>query len=125
MSTRTIPDREAELLRKRIAFIVRDGGYRAVITDSESADGIMPRCTSPDHPEDDREQQWTVYDCCEAQDGYRLIETGHEHIASVWVDSLYVIPALLDERDALRARVAELEQAGAALSMRNPDGSWK
>lgn len=107
MSIKTISDREAELLRERIAFIARDGGYRTVITDSESADGIMPRCTSPDHPADDREQQWGVYDCCEA----RLIETGHEHIASVWVDSLYVIPALLDERDALRARIAELEAA--------------
>lgn len=125
MNTKPISDREAELLRKRIAFITRDGGYRTVITDSESADGIMPRCTSPAHPVSDREQQWDVLDCCQTEDGYRLIETGHEHIASVWVDSLYVIPALLDERDALRARVAELEQAGAALSMRNPDGSWK
>lgn len=110
MSTKRISDREAEQLRKKIAFINRDGGYRTVITDSESADGIMPRCTSPDHPEDDREQQWTVYACCEAEGDYRLIETGHEHIASVWVDSLTVIPALLDERDQLRARVAELEQ---------------
>lgn len=114
MTDRIISDREAELLRERIAFITRDGGYRTVITDSESADGIMPRCTSPDHPEDDREQQWTLYDCCDTGDGYRLIETGHEHIASVWVDSLYVIPALLDERDALRARVAELEAAPPA-----------
>lgn len=29
------------------------------------------------------------------------------------------------ERDALRARVTELEQAHAATSLRNPDGSWK
>jgi len=105
MSEKTISDREAEQLRKKIAFITRDGGYRTVITDSESADGIMPRCMSPDHPEDDREQQWTVYACCETD----VIEMGHEHMASLFVDSLYVIPALLDERDQLRARIAELE----------------
>lgn len=111
MTGRIISDREAELLRERIAFVVRDGGYRVVCTDSESPDGIVPRCTSPAHPASDREQQWDVLDCCQADDGYRLIETGHERIASVWVDSLYVIPALLDERDALRARIAELEAA--------------
>jgi hypothetical protein len=111
MTDKTISTREADLLRKRIAFVVRNGGYRVVCTDSESPDGILPRCTSPAHPEDDRERQWDVLDCCQTEDGYPLIETGHEHIAAVWVDSLYVIPALLDERDVLRARVAELEAA--------------
>lgn len=124
MTDKTISTREADLLRKRIAFVVRDGGYRVVCTDSESPDGILPRCTSPAHPEDDRERQWDVLDCCQTEDGYRLIETGHEHIAAVWVDSLYVIPALLDERDALRARVTELEQLTAAQAVeRNDDES--
>jgi hypothetical protein len=123
MTDKTISTREADLLRKRIAFVVRNGGYRVVCTDSESPDGILPRCTSPAHPEDDRERQWDVLDCCQTEDGYRLIETGHEHIAAVWVDSLYVIPALLDERDALRVRVAELEAArrDAGLGHRDTD----
>lgn len=105
MTDKTISDCEAERLREKIAFITRDGGYRTVITDSESACGILPRCTSPDHPAEDREQQWEVLDCCEM---HPLIETWHEHIASVWVDSLYAIPALLDERDQLRAELAHM-----------------
>lgn len=121
MSEKTISDREAEQLREKIKFITRDGGYRTVITDSESADGILPRCTSPAHPEEDRERQWDVLDCCQAElieEGYQLIETGHEHIASVWVDSLYVIPALLDERDALRIQHAgALEATAKAVAM--------
>ena len=119
MPDKTISDREAEQLRTKIAFITRDGGYRTVITDSESPDGILPRCTSPAHPEEDRERQWDVLDCCQAElieEGYQLIETGHEHIASAWVDSLYIIPALLDEREQLRARIAELE--GQHLAVR-------
>lgn len=107
MTDKTISDREAESLRKRIEFINSHGGYRTVMTDAESPCGILPRCTSPDHPADDQERQWDVLDCCET---HPLIETWHEHIASVWVDSLYVIPALLDDRAVLRARVAELEQ---------------
>jgi len=106
MTDKTISDREAEFLRKKIAFINSHDGYRTVMTDAESPCGILPRCTSPDHPAEDTEQQ-DVLDCCET---HPLIETWHEHLASVWVDSLTVIPALLDERDRLRARVAELQQ---------------
>jgi len=113
MTDKTISDREAEQLRKKIEFVTRDGGYRTVMTDAESPCGILPRCTSPDHPVEDRELQWDVLDCCET---HPLIETWHEHVASVWVDSLYVIPALLDERDRLRAELARMrtEQAQAA-----------
>jgi len=104
MTDKTISDREAGQLRKKIAFINSHDGYRTVMTDAESPCGILPRCTSPDHPAEDTEQ-WDVLDCCET---HPLIETWHEHVASVWVDSLYVIPALLDERDRLRAELARM-----------------
>jgi hypothetical protein len=65
--------------------------WRVVITDSESADGIMPVCDSPEHPEDDREQQWSVYDCC---DPY-LIETYCEALAAFLVAALNDAPTLL------------------------------
>jgi hypothetical protein len=65
--------------------------WRVVITDSESADGIMPVCDSPEHPADDREQQWSVYDCC---DPY-LIETYCEALAAFLVAALNDVPTLL------------------------------
>lgn len=111
MTDKTISDREGESLRKRIAFINSHGGYRTVMTDAESPCGILPRCTSDNHPADDQERQWDVLDCCET---YPLIETWHEYIASVWVDSLYVIPALLDERDELRAELARIHSEAAS-----------
>jgi hypothetical protein len=115
MPDKTISDREAEQLRKKITFINSHGGYRTVMTDAESPCGILPRCTSPDHPADDREQQQDVLDCCET---HPLVETWHEHIASVWVDSLTVIPALLDEREQLRAKEAgALEAVAKTVAM--------
>ena len=65
--------------------------WRVVITDSESADGIMPVCDSPEHPEDDRDQQWGVYDCCDTG----VIETHCERLAPFLVAALNAAPALL------------------------------
>ncbi|MEY9861013.1 ADP-ribose pyrophosphatase YjhB (NUDIX family) [Catenulispora sp. GAS73] len=65
--------------------------WRVVITDSESADGIMPVCDSPEHPAEDRDRQWSVYDCC---DPY-LIETYCEALATFLVAALNDVPALL------------------------------
>lgn len=103
---------QTDTLRKQIAFITRDGRYRTVITDSESADGIALVCTSPQHIEYDAQAMSepsapppedgtgaSMYDCCDPG----VIETHHEILASFFVDALAAIPALLAERDALAA----------------------
>lgn len=117
--TGPVTARQAETLRKQLAFLTRDGDrYRAVITDSESLDGIALVCTSPQHVEYDSRTEASapppedgtgvsVYDCCLEE--FRPIETNSETFAAFIVAAMDAVPALLDERDALLARVAELE----------------
>ena len=98
---------QVEKLRDQLAFLLRDGQhYRAVLTDSESSDGVMLVCTSPEHPADDQLAQWGVYDCCDAD---VFMELHHEKRAAFFVSATIVIPALLAEREQLAGRVAELE----------------
>lgn len=97
---------QRDRLRHQLAFLLRDGQqWRTVITDSDSLDGIAPRCTSPDHPEDDKLQQGVAYDCCD----FRPIETHNAKLAEFFVAATRAVPALLAEREQLAARVAELE----------------
>lgn len=105
-------------LRHQLAFLLRDGQqWRTVITDSDSLDGIAPRCTSPDHPEDDKLQQGVVYECCD----FRPIETHSAKLAEFFVGATRAVPALLAERDALAERVAELEAELKRLRMQNDE----
>lgn len=92
-------------LRSQAKWLTRDGQLRTVVTDTESASGAMPRCASPEHPAEDRDRQWDVHDCCDTG----FIEMGHEVAAAFYVEALAAIPALLDEREQMRARIAELE----------------
>lgn len=97
---------QRDRLRHQLAFLLRDGQqWRTVITDSDSLDGIAPRCTSPDHPEDDKLQQGVVYDCCD----FRTIETHSAKIAAFFVGATRAVPALLGERDALHSQVERLK----------------
>lgn len=97
---------QRDWLRHQLAFLLRDGQqWRTVITDSDSLDGIAPRCTLPDHPEDDKLQQGVVYECCD----FRPIETHSVKLAEFFVGATRAVPALLAEREQLAARVAELE----------------
>ncbi|MBS2538846.1 hypothetical protein KGQ20_39480 [Catenulispora sp. NF23] len=85
-------DAAVRRLRKTAAHrLVTGRRWRVVITDSESADGIMPVCASPEHPVDDRGQQWSVYDCCDPH----LIETYCEALAAFLVAALNDVPTLL------------------------------
>lgn len=96
---------QAERLRKQLAFLTRGGqSWRTVLTDSESADGIALRCTSPEHPDDDKLQQWGVYDCCD----YRPIETYSEQLAAFFVSATIAVPAMLAELEQLVRENAEL-----------------
>jgi len=105
---------QVEKLRNQLAFLLRDGQhYRAVLTDSESSDGVMLVCTSPEHPADDQLAQWGVYDCCDLD---VFMELHHEKRAAFFVSATIAVPALLAEREQLAARVAELERERAALA---------
>jgi hypothetical protein len=98
---------QVEKLRDQLAFLLRDGQhYRTVPTDSESSDGVMLVCTSPEHPADDQLAQWGVYDCCDLD---VFMELHHEKRAAFFVSATIAIPALLAEREQLAARIAELE----------------
>lgn len=109
---------QRDRLRHRLAFLLCDGQqWRTVVTDSENLDGIALRCTSPDHPEDDKLQQGVVYDCCD----FRPIETGSVKLAAFFVGATRAVPALLAERDALAARVAGLESEVKRLRMQNDE----
>lgn len=109
---------QRDRLRHQLAFLLSNGQqWRTVITDSENLDGIAPRCTSPDHPEDDKLQQGVVYDCCD----FRPIETGSVKLASFFVGATRAVPALLVERDALAAQVAGLEAEVKRLRLQNDE----
>jgi hypothetical protein len=103
-------------LRARLAFLTRDGArYRAVITNSDSHDGVALVCTSPDHPAGDKLAQLGVYDCCDSH----VIETGHEKFAVFIVTAMAAIPALLDERDDHAAHLNRIRGFNDALIAAN------
>lgn len=107
-----VSDRDAEHLLKQVAFLTRDGALRTVMTDTESASGVALVCTSPDHPEG---WEHHVRECCDEE----AVEMWHESAAAFHVAATTAIPALLGERDQLRARLVALSAELTAANVDN------